>query len=767
MSRRLWILLGCLAFLGVTALGITKWAIGHAQLVAPSPTVWLADADGRFLAARPTDVDRRLGFWPVEGAERIKQATLAIEDRQFREHPGVDTAAIARAVWQNLKAGRRISGASTIAMQTARMQQPRARTWAAKAREAAIALALVQRNGHDAVLAHYLRVAPYGNNLHGAGFAARWYFDRPLADLSWAQAAFLAGLPQAPGRMNPYTAAGRRRGIARGQRVLDALEATGQIDAEALRLARSELADLQFRPRPERPAETMHAAMRLAAQPGPVDRRTTLSLTVQRQVHAAISAAMEDLGEDGAAQAAAMVVDLQTMQVRAAVGSMDWQTGALDFTRVRRSPGSVLKPFVFAQALETGAIDQTTILDDLARTKDGIGNADKRFLGPMLPAAALANSRNVPAVHLVDVLGIGRVFGLFRRLGLHADPTGGTQYGLGLAVGAMPTRLVDVMQAYTTLAGDGRLRALRWFAHDGETPGRRIFRTDTVRQIAGFLSDPQARLPSFPRMGHGELPFPVAIKTGTSAAWRDAWAVAYSERYLVGVWVGRADWRPMRGVTGYRAGARIARQIMLALHPNEREGLSDLGFRPPEGWRRAAVCALSGHAPGPACEQQTHVHRPADAAPLTPCRHHVRVAVDARTGAPATVDTPAALRDERTFVDLPDRYAGWMAQRRLSRPPYRAPVQGPVAPPRIDILSPLDGTEVLRDPEAPGAVTTLALRAAAPPGTQVLWTIDGAPVAVSESPHTVRWPVEAGAHTIMASVALTDVEAAPVRIVVR
>lgn len=769
MSRRLRICLIILGITGVMVLGLGAWAVQRAALRAPAPTIWLADVHGQFLAAQPTDADPRLGFWPLtDPPHRIVAATLAIEDRDFHDHAGVDVWAVARAVRQNLSAGRRVSGASTLAMQVARMQRPKARTWGAKLGEAAVALALVQRNGHAAVLAHYLRLAPYGNNLHGAGFAARWYFDKPVADLSWAEAAFLAGLPQAPGRMNPYSDAGRTRAIARGHRVLDALAATEDIDATSLNLARAELDAIAIRPRPERPGETMHVAMRLAAQPGPVDRRATLDLAMQREAQAVIDAVMLDLEDRGAQQAAAMVIDLETMQVRASIGSKDWRSSALDFTAIPRSPGSVLKPFIFAQALENQVIDQTTILDDLARTKDGIGNADDRFLGPMLPAAALANSRNVPSVHLVDRLGIGRVFGLFRRLGLHAEPTGGTRYGLGLAVGALSTRLVDVLTAYTTLASDGQLRRLRWMMHEPQMPGVNVFSPDTVRQIAGFLSDPQARLPSFPRSSHSEYAFPVAVKTGTSAAWRDAWTIAYSERYLVGVWVGRPDWRPMRRVTGFRAGARIVKAIMTGLHPEERAGLADLGFRPPEGWHRAAVCALSGHAPTPACDAQAHVHRPPNADPLTPCQHHVRVAVDSRTGRPATMETPAALRDERTFVDLPDRYAAWMDQRGLRRPPYRKPARRPAqAVSRVDIITPLDGTEVIRDPEAPGGVTTLALQAEAPPNVQVLWTIDGTPVAVSEAPHSLRWPVTAGAHTILASVALTDIEAAPVRIVVR
>jgi penicillin-binding protein 1C len=775
MTRRLRLLLAGLLITGFGALCLGAWAMQHATLRAPQPTVWLADRHGKFLlAGHPSDATgeqpRSLGFWPVKQRppKRIVAATLAIEDRAFFDHGGVELSAVARAVWQNVKAGRRISGASTLAMQVARMQRPQARTWSAKITEAATAIALVQRNGHDAVLAHYLRLAPYGNNVHGAGFAARWYFDKPLADLSWAEAAFLAGLPQAPGRMNPYTKGGLRRATARAHRVLDALAHENALDRAALALARAELNTLSIRPRPERPAETLHAALRLAALPGPPDRRASLDFEVQTQVIAAIESAMPDLLQRGAQEAAAMVIDTQTWQVRAAVGSRDWAQGALDFTRIPRSPGSVLKPFIFASAVEQGLIDQTTVLDDLARTRDEIGNADGRFLGPMLPAMALANSRNVPAVHLVDRLGVPEVFDLFRRLGLHAETSAGQRYGLGLAVGALPTRMIDTLTAYTALAGDGRLRTIQWFAEAASTPGPRIFRESTVRQIAGFLSDPQARLPSFPRMGHSELPFPAAVKTGTSAAWRDAWTVAYSERFLVGVWVGRPDGQPMQRITGYRAGARIAKQILLDLHPESRQGLSDLGFRPPAGWQRTAVCALSGYAPTAACDAQVHVHRAPNSAPLEPCEHHVRLRVDARTGLPAMADTPLAMTEARTFVDLPDRYASWMQRRGLKRPPYRRPAQ-PVATAtaRVNILEPLNGTEVIRDPEAPDGVTTLALRAAAPPDTQVLWEIDGAPIAVSEAPHTLRWPVEAGAHTILARIALTNVEAKPVRIVVR
>ena len=197
-------------------------------LDAPPPTILLLDRQGAFLGEIGAPGRDDLGFWPLERIPwRVAAATIAIEDRRFRAHPGVDPIALARAAWDNIRLGRRSSGASTLAMQVARMQRPGARTVWRKGVEALAALGLTARNGRDGVLGHYLRLAPYGNRIHGIGYAARRYLGKPVDDLSWAEVAFLTALPQAPGRMNPYLPAGRARGLARARRILALLRDAG------------------------------------------------------------------------------------------------------------------------------------------------------------------------------------------------------------------------------------------------------------------------------------------------------------------------------------------------------------------------------------------------------------------------------------------------------------------------------------------------------------------------------------------------------------
>ncbi|MEZ4469662.1 MAG: transglycosylase domain-containing protein [bacterium] len=763
-----------LAVAGVLFIVLAGIGASRSALEAPAPSRWITDRDGAFLGVVPGGEDGRLGFWPVEGRLwRVEAALIAIEDRRFWDHPGVDVAAIARAASQNLRSGRRVSGASTLAMQVARMQRPAERSWTAKITEAATAVALVARNGRRAVLEHYLRLAPYGNEVHGIAFAARWYFDKPAADLSWAEIAFLSAIPQAPGLMNPYTERGRGRARTRAARILEALEAQGVLTAAERADALTSLGRLQIRPRPAREPSALHALFAAPAEGGP-RLRSTLEVGLQRFAAAAVAQTVADFADDGAQNAAALVVDLADLGVRAAVGSAGFASrdGALDYTRVRRSPGSTLKPLIYALALQEGLIDAATPVDDLQRAHDGIGNADGRFLGPLLPAAALGNSRNVPVVALVERLGVERVHGLFRRLGLHADAAAADAYGLGIGLGALPVRMIDLAAATAVLARDGRFAPLRWRMDAPEVAGEVIFPPEITRQIQGFLADPQARLPTFPRLGHGELPFPVALKTGTSVGWRDAWTVAWTPRYLVVAWVGRPDWQPMKRVSGYKAAARLAVELLRHLHPDAHLGLADVGFPPPEGWHAEAVCALSGGAPTPACDRVASVWRPAGSPPRSPCDQHVALDLDARTGAPATVDTPAALRERRIFVDLPGRYAAWMERAGLRRPPTREPVDGAATLRQgralsVRILSPQEGAELLRNPESPEALGTVALSVAVdPPVPQVLWSVDGMPVALVGPPYQTRWPLVPGEHLIEVAVPHTDA-ADRVRIVAR
>lgn len=715
--------------------GLALWALvglawSRTRLATPDASVMLLDHDGRYLGEVGVPHDGRLGFWPPDaGPRRLMHATLAIEDHRFFEHAGLDVRAVGRALHGNLVAGRRISGASTIAMQVARMQDPGPRTWPRKLVEATTALFLVERFGHDAVLAHYLTLAPYGHNVHGGRYAARRFFDKPLADLTWAEASLLAGLPQAPGRMDPYTPVGRRRAVERARRVLGELHRHGSIDDDALAVATEELAHLRPLARRHRPASTLHAVLALdgVAKDQP-ERRTTLDLPLQDALDAIAATHVARWRDRGAEQAAIVVADRRSLAVRAAIGSIGFDGtlgGAIDYTRTPRTPGSTLKPFVYALALDEGVLTPNTVLDDLQQGVGGIRNADQDFLGPLLPRQALANSRNVPAVGLAEQLGLDRIHGRLRMLGLHDGARAPDHYGYGLVLGGMPVRLVDLVAAYGTLGNDGLLRPLRWLEDTPETTGRQVFTPAAARLVATWLADPTARSPTFPRGGAFEPGFPVAAKTGTSPDHRDSWAVALTDDHLVGVWVGHPDWRPMRGLTGYRAAGTILGEVLHALAEHEPPGASD-GFPPPADWTSHTVCALTGDLATPLCDTPRDELFPPDAVPTHRCTGH-------------------RAEDGRVVVDLPPRYQAWLTRQGI---PTAHPPLDRHAPVALDVLSPRPGTSVMADPDVAAAHSTLRLAAAVdPPVEQVVWFVDGEPFQTVGPPYVARWPVRPGTHT--------------------
>ena len=743
-----------------------------ACLYAPAPTLLLTDRHGEFLAEVGETDNSEVGYWQVDPLPpRVVSATLAIEDTRFYEHPGVDWRAILRATLQNVRTGRRISGASTIAMQVARMQRSGPRTYSRKAVEAAAAWLMTRRYGRDAVLAHYLRIAPYGNRIHGIGYAARRYLDKPVEDLSWAEIAFLTAIPQAPARMNPFLGQGRRQAEKRGMRILGRLRDQRILSPQEYDLAMRQIVRLQVPAPGVRPNYAMHAVLRLASE---IERagsrpeggmvRANLDLDIQEEASWLTFQALQGWRREGAGNAALIVVDRPTNEVLAWVGSKDYfdaeAAGAIDYTRTPRSPGSLLKPFFYAFALERGVIGPAAILDDLDRGAGGIVNADGRFLGPLLPRTALGNSRNVPAAELLDRLGLEEGYGFLGDLGLHDHRVSARRYGLGLAIGALPVSLEQVIRAYTLFTQEGRLADLVWYDGQPTERPRRLISEETAREITLFLADPSARLPSFERMGSLEYPFPVAVKTGTSSRFRDAWAIAYSTRYLVGVWVGEPDFHSMNGLTGYNSAAELVQSMLRYLHQDQEDGLEDVAFPSPLGYERRRLCALTGALAGQACPQVVEEWLPAAELPAEECRAHIALAVDARTGALASPATPAETTEVRTFVMLPPRYAAWAASAGLPIVPasYLRPQAAPPLGPapeerrtRISITTPAQGLRILRDPETPPDQATMALKAVVdPPSRQLVWYVDGIPFKVADYPYTARWPLSPGAHNFEA-----------------
>lgn len=744
---------------GLTYAGWTGFeAHRRAVLTASPPTKLLLDRHGRFLGEVGQGPDEPLGYWAVDPIPpRVASAMIAIEDKHFWAHSGVDFRAVGRAVVQNATTGRRVSGASTIAMQVARMQDPGPRTYRKKAVEALTAIFLVQRYGRMRVLGHYLRIAPYGNRIRGIGFAAKKYFDKPVEDLSWAEIAFLAAIPQSPSRMNPYEWRGYARAVARGQRILDLLAERGVLKDPELSLARAQLDHLSIPAKPARSEVALHAILRLKAQVADQENdpivRTSLDLALMEQLSSTLDEAVYGLQSRGAENGAMIVADRTTSEVLVYLGSAryfdDVHAGAIDFADTPRPSGSTLKPFVYAMALDRGVITPVTILDDLFRAKGGVSNADDRFLGPLLPRTALANSRNVPAANLAEAVGLGPTYDLLHDLGLHRREKPASHYGLGLVLGLLPVTLYDLVGAYSALSADGRVRPLTMIP--GASPQKeRVVSEDAARQVTLFLSDPMARLPTFPRMGASEYPFPVALKTGTSQSYRDAWTVAYTDRYLIGVWLGRPDAAPMNRLGGTTAAGLVRRAIDL-LHEQDADGLSDLSFEPPADHPAVPICPLSGRVATPHCERTIMEHLRASDIPPEPCDVHI----------------PVTNGDgQRVLVQLPPRYAAWAEAEGLETPGgWRPPWAGAPSQPRI--LRPEDGARVMFDPEVPREQATLALLAAVDPGIeQVVWYVDGRPFATVGPPFSTRWPLTVGDHVFEARVPYSPLASTSVRVIV-
>lgn len=779
-SRRagLWVA-ACLVAVGATAF----WRSLDDALLEQAPSQVLLDRRGRFLGERPGSREA-YGFWPLPPTlpTKVVVTTLETEDRGYFEHQGIAWRSVLRAAWQNVTNGRVISGASTIAMQVARLQHPRARTLAAKLHEAAEARLLVRRHGHDAVLRQYLTIAPYGNRTHGVARAANLYFDKPIDDLSWLQAAYLAALPQQPSRMSPWTEAGHARALERARRILTQLHARGVIGDDELHVALT--SSLSLARHPTRPPEAMHALLAWSRHlPGDrVIHRTTLDLEVQRAAHRALTDNLARLRGAGAGNTAGLVVELPSGDVLAYVGSADYfdaeHRGSIDYLATRRSPGSSLKPFIYAMALEDGTHTTASELPDtpveFATANGGRyapENITHTFLGPMLLRQALGNSRNIPALRVLSEVGVDRVAQRLERGGVKQVKYDPSAYGLTLAIGSLHVTPLELAGLYAALANKGVTVPLRHFSEAPPAEGTRLFGEEAAMLISHVLADPEARRPAFPASGPLDFDTAVAVKTGTSQGYRDAWAAAFSDRLLVVTWVGNHDWRRMNLVSGAAAAAPAAHAIVEQVSPEVRPWQAPLMSAPlPASSIARDVCALSGRLPGPSCPNVKTEHFVRGTEPSAPCPFHAEVRLDLRTGLLAGPGCPKAVVETKPMLALPERYAWWARRQRLDVAPT---VESPLCPTTdpsvraVRIREPTPASRYLFDPDTPRALSTLRLSAVVQPATEeVVWLVDGVPVARVGYPHEARWPVEPGPHVIRAVLAGGREASAPVRITV-
>ena len=530
----------------------------------------------------------------------LMQATLAAEDQRFWSHNGVDWRATLRAAWQLVRNGRIVSGGSSITQQLVKLAAPRPRTFRTKLIEAAQALRLEREWDKPRILAAYLNRLDYGNLRAGSDAAARHYFDKAPADLSAAEAAFLAGLPQAPSRLNPRARfAGAKR---RQEWILGRMHALGWLTSEDY--TRSLAEPVQLAP-PRREFAAPHFVDLLLEREPPDTSRpqrvtTTLDLELNRFVEQTLRSQFARLREQQVGNGAAVVLDNRTGAVLALVGSEDYfapAAGQVNGAWAPRSAGSTLKPFTYALAFERGATPASIVADVPCEFSTATGvfapvNYDRHCHGPVRHRLALANSLNIPAVRVLDELGGAAVLhARLRACGLTTLAQPAEHYGLGLTLGNAEVRLLELANAYACLARLGEWRPWRLLegAGDCESPTRVISR-EAAWLVADVLADNRARALAFGLETPLRFDFPVACKTGTSTDYRDNWAVGYTPEFTVAVWAGNFDGSPMRGVSGVTG----AGPVLHTIFQNLRTRFGTTWFEPPTGWVQREVHPLTG-----------------------------------------------------------------------------------------------------------------------------------------------------------------------------
>jgi penicillin-binding protein 1C len=684
----------------------------------------------------------------------LPRAFVAVEDRRFYQHHGVDPRAVLRALRDNLAQRRVVSGASTITMQLARLIEPIGRSAPGKLIQALWAFRLEAHLTKDQILEQYLNRVPLGQGTVGVAAAMRLYFGASAEQASLGQAAMLAALARAPSSQNPLIAPSRA--AERRKLGLQALADQGYATADETE--RAEREPLLGTNR-GRPFLAPHFTSRLLLEAEAQGRtlagtwRTSLDLDLEQALEAEVQHTVSQLADRGVKQAALVVLDNRSGEILAWVGSPDFwadTAGQVDMVVGQRQPGSALKPFLYALAFDRGAT-AATVLADVAKTYQTSGgpyhprNYDREYHGPVRAREALASSYNVPAVELADRIGYATLLHGLHEAGFLSLDRSPEFYGLGLALGNGDVTLLELANGYRALGNAGVWTPVTWWAGDGHLSaalhGTRIVSARAAALTLDILADPDARIPGFGLRTPFDWPFRAAAKTGTSRHFTDNWAVAVTEGFTVAVWAGNFSGRPMEGVSGITGAGPLLHRAVLVTAGRYPPG--DLATAGRAGLISASVCRLSGMLGTPRCPRVTEYFLPGTV-PERPCDWH-----------------------RGAGVQLPVEYAEWEANEgRLGgeSPGRPSPGQGSsvrdvvwasdsttsgrkAAEPlsHFQITSPLQGDHYRIPPGVEARYATIALRAVGGPAeARTRWYVDDRRVSGP------RWILVPGHHEIRA-----------------
>lgn len=661
-------------------------------------------------------------------------ATLAAEDKRFYSHGGVDFRATARAVRDSWDQQRFVSGASTITQQTVKITSKKSsRTIPTKIRECLTARHLEMTHSKDDILTAYFNHLDYGNRSQGPLQAARHYFGKPLSQLSLSECALLAGLPQAPSRLNPRR--NPQAAVKRRNWILGRMQIVHGIDPVRISRAQSEPLKLHQRSRVK---NAPHLVALMRKTDWQKDIQTSISGPLQRDITQIVREKIQQLEAKHIQNAAVIVIKNQTGEVLAHVGSADFNhpmAGQIDAAQTARSPGSALKPFTYLLSFQQAGMTPATIVADVpTRYSDDLGiktfvNYDRQHRGPVTVHHALANSLNIPAVRTLNRLGGPKpLLQMLQTYGISTLEEKPNHYGLSLTLGSGEVTLTELTNAYACLARMGTFLPPLYLSQNRNKAKKQQVRiTPEGWMLANTMSDNGARSSAFGAHSQLRLPFPCAVKTGTSSDFKDNWCLGFTADFTVGVWAGNLDNTPMRGVSGVTGAAPIFQQTMLRLHRDQ----PPRWFPRPQELTECYIHPKTGRRLTRQRPEGLTLHLPNNILPLF--EPSQTMATDLAT-AHATQDK----------IPLPQKYKEWLETEGDKGRFFIAKMKNQSPDQHLRILSPFQDATYLIDPDLPAQGRRLNLRTDYL--GEVTWSSPTLTISKQNQSYTAE--MKAGKHTI-------------------
>lgn len=747
-------------------------------------TIKIWDRNNVLLYESAGSVGKKIPITYDKLPKHLIDAAIASEDISFWTNPGVDFKAIGRSTIINIKEGRIVSGASTISQQLARISiispnQISTRSFIRKVREILVSLRLNTSYSKKDILEMYFNQMYFGNLAYGIQAASSTYFDKDVSQLSLAESTFLVGLLSSPARRNPFTNLKEAKG--RQVQVLNLMVKHRFIPKEKADSAKKEKIVLTKKKNNIKAPHFVHYILQEVDTLGiekdlGINVYTTLdfpTFTLSEDIAKLSVGRLKD--QHDLSNASLVLIENDSGEILTMLGGIDYfdatHAGQINMATSPRQPGSALKPITYATAFMQGYTPATLIYDvkKVYKTKKGEGftpnNYDGRFHGLVLAREALASSLNLPAVEILDRIGIKKFLKVARNLGITTF-TQEDRYDLALTLGGGEVKLLELTNIFSSFARGGEYKtpyAIQkivsdWgkilYIHKNEQRIQVLGKKgkQVAYLISNILSDPKARIPGFGEKNPLVLSRPAAVKTGTTTDWHDNWTVGYTPTYTVGVWVGNNDNHPMKDITGVVGAAPIWNQFFeefLKSKPVEQ-------FIRPDGMKEVDVCVLSGKLLDGLCPEKTSEVFIEGTEPKEKSRLHKKVLIDKRNGLLAGSSCPEDFIEEKIFIDYPSQVYTWAVEdnqevipRQFS--PLCNSTRQITSQPYLEITYPKEKTIFESAPFLVNNQRVVFEISTSSTINKVTWYVDGNVFKLTqEFPFTVSWSPQLGQHVIKA-----------------